>query len=188
MCERIRNATCIRHQGGDRLNQCREQRQFGGEPFRILIQAKGVVQDRNRDLVAAKRALQRIALDAFDQVAAPYDQAGLDGTEQLVAAERDDVGAVCQRFGDGGFVRQAKASEVDQRAAAEIDNERQVPFMRDGGERRRRDAARKSLDPVVARMHFEQEGRGFVDRAVRSRSGAYDLSCRLRGCDNPNVR
>ena len=66
-----------------------------------------------------------------DQVLAPDDQPGLRAAEQLVAAEGDDVGAVRERFARRRLVRQAVVLEIDQHAAAEIDDERQLVLVRE---------------------------------------------------------
>ncbi len=42
--------------------------------FGILVQAQRVMQDRQRDFVAAQGALERIAIDLFDQFAPADDQ------------------------------------------------------------------------------------------------------------------
>ena len=61
-----------------------------------------------------------------DQLLAADDEAGLRAAEQLVAGERDEVGAFGDRFGDRRLVRQAAARQIDQRAGAEIVDERHV--------------------------------------------------------------
>ncbi len=66
-----------------------------------------------------------------DQVLAADDEAGLRAAEQLVAGEGDEVGAVGDRFGDRRLVREAEAREIDQRAGAEIVDQRHVALVRE---------------------------------------------------------
>ncbi len=67
------------------------------------------MQDRQRDLVAAQGALQRIAIDPLDQFAPADDQPRLYRAEQFVAAERDEIGAFVERLAHGRFVRESEA-------------------------------------------------------------------------------
>ena len=99
----------------------------------LALQALGIrveLQDRfergERHLVDAQRALHRILADARDELLAPDDEARLRAAEELVAAERDDVRAVRERFARRRLVRQAVVLEIDEHAAAEIDDERQA--------------------------------------------------------------
>ena len=65
------------------------------------------------------------------EILAPDDEPRLRSAEQLVAAERDDVGAVRERFARRRLVRQAVVLEIDEHAAAEIDDERHAVLVRE---------------------------------------------------------
>src|SRR5436190_309522 len=68
---------------------------------------------------------RRVAASGLDRGAAAGEDAGLRPTEQLVARERDEVGAGGDGLGDGGLVGQAPPAlglAVDQRARAEVDH------------------------------------------------------------------
>jgi hypothetical protein len=49
---------------------------------------------------------------------------GLWSAQDLVAAEGHEVGPCPDRFGDGRLVREAELDQIDQRAAAEILDQR----------------------------------------------------------------
>ena len=62
----------------------------------------------------------------LDEVRAPDDDSGLRPAEQLVAGEADEVGARGEARGGGRLV-----AEVEQRARAEVVDERQPGSLRD---------------------------------------------------------
>ena len=74
--------------------------------------------------MSTQRALHRIAVELRDQILAADDEAGLRTAEQLVAGEGDEVGAVGDRLAHRRLVPEAEAREIDQRAGAEIVDER----------------------------------------------------------------
>ena len=59
-----------------------------------------------------------------DQILAADDEAGLRPAEQLVAGEGDEIGALGDGLAHRRLVREAEAREIDQRAGAEIVDER----------------------------------------------------------------
>ena len=116
-------------QRGDLVARARQQpqrRQPRGEAVGIGIEAQHRLERGEADLVEAQGPLQRVLRQRRDQIGAADDEAGLRPAEQLVAAEGDEIGAGLERLGDGRLVRQAPAVEIDQRAAAEILDQRQA--------------------------------------------------------------
>ena len=75
--------------------------------------------------------------EPLDEVGAAGDDPGLRPAEQLVAGEADEVGARRERGG-----RRRLALDVDERAGAEVVDERQPVPSRDRAPARRRAAAR----------------------------------------------
>ncbi len=134
------------------------------EEFGRTIEAEHRVERRERQLVDAQRALERILLEPANQVRAADDDAGLRSAEQLVAAERDEVGARGDRRAHGRLVRQAPALQVDERTAAEIDRDRHAALAPDRREIADRHALREAADRVVARVHLHQQRRARADR------------------------
>ena len=61
-----------------------------------------------------------------DQILAADDEAGLRPAEQLVAGEGDEIGALGDRLRDRRLMREPEAGEIDQRAGAEIVDQRHL--------------------------------------------------------------
>ena len=100
---------------------------------RIGVKTEHGLERRQPALVHAERALQRIAVELADQVGSADDDAGLRPPEKLVAAERHQIGAGRQGLPRRRLVRQSPGGEIDQRAAAEIDDVRErVPVGESG--------------------------------------------------------
>ena len=147
----------------------------------------GSAYSRNTASSAASRILSRRSArfsgffaSARDQLGAADDKPGLRPAEQLVAAERHQIGAGLQRLGDGRLVRQAPAFEIDQRAAAEILDKRQAALARQLRQPRRRHRSREALDFVIAGMDLEDQRRSPARSRRRSRADACGWSCRPR--------
>ena len=82
------------------------------------VQAERERDRRERGLVGAHRAGQRVASHPGDQVGPPDDQSGLRPTDQLVPAERDDVGPGLQAFAGDRLVGEAEGRGVEERPGA----------------------------------------------------------------------
>src|SRR5690606_20215938 len=113
-----------------RARQMAPCRQAFGQPVWIAIKAQSRFERGDTYLVQPRRPLQRIGGDGDDEVLAPDDEAGLRTTEQLVAGEGDEVRALGDRLGDGRLAAQAKACQIDQRAGAEIVDQRYAGLAR----------------------------------------------------------
>ena len=95
------------------------------QQFRRAIKLQHRFQRRERQFADTQRAFQRMLLDLRDQIAPPDDQARLRAAKQLVAAERDEVGAGFDGFAHGRLTRQTPLRQIDERAAAQIHRDRQ---------------------------------------------------------------
>ena len=100
-----------------------------------------------RHLFDAQRAQQRIVAQPRDEMRSPHDDAGLRTAEQLVAGERDEPDAVGKRLPHRALVRHAVLREVDERAAAEIFDDRLR--RRAGRARRARARATSCVKPSI---------------------------------------
>src|SRR5207249_6067860 len=89
----------------------------------------------DRELVRTHRAHERVRTQRGDGRGTPNGETGLRSTEQLVAAEGDDVGTRRDRLGDRFLAREAEARGVDERAAAEIVDERDAALVRERAQR-----------------------------------------------------
>ena len=67
---------------------------------------------------------QRIVAQARDEIRAPDDDTGLRAAEQLVARERYETDAVGKRLLHRALVLRAVLREIDERAAAEVFDDR----------------------------------------------------------------
>ena len=68
-----------------------EHAQHGQVAAAGAVGGQGALERRQRQLVGAERALERVAAHALDQLGAPGGDAGLRPAQELVAGERDDV-------------------------------------------------------------------------------------------------
>src|SRR5918995_4094973 len=89
----------------------------------------------------------------LDQVGAPGDDPGLRSAKQLVAGEADEIGAGRER----GCGRRL-AFDVDERAGAEVVEERQPVPLRDRRQLLQARLLREADDPEVRLVNAEQEG------------------------------
>ena len=97
----------------------------------------------------------------LDEVGPAGDDPGLRAAEQLVAREADEVGARRERRGRGRL-----ALDVDERAGAEVVDERQLVAPRDRRELLDAGLLREADDAEVRLVHAEQERGLGPDRAV----------------------
>ena len=133
-----------------------ERRELG-----VGEQRERPLERRQRQLVRAERALERMPAEPLDEVGAADDDPGLRPAEELVAREADEVGAVrdarrCRRL----------VPEVEQRPGAEVVDEREPGARRDPGELPCRDGLGEADDAVVRLVHPEDRRRVGADRAL----------------------
>ena len=82
-------------------------------PLRIEVEEQRPLERRERQLVRPERPLERMAPQPADQLGAAADDPGLRPAEELVARERDEVGARrrCSRGASGSSASGAKLPE-----------------------------------------------------------------------------
>ena len=127
----------------------------------VEVERERALERGERQLVGAERAMERVTAQLLDEVGAAGDDPGLRAAEQLVAREADEVGARRQRRGRGRL-----ALDVDERAGAEVVDERQLVAARDGRELLDAGLLREADDAEVRLVHTQQQRRLRPDRAV----------------------
>src|SRR5688572_3305692 len=100
--------------------------------------------------------MKRVCGHLLDEGRPTDGKPGLRSSEDLVAAERDDIGAEGDSLTYNRFLWQAEAAQVDERAAAEVLHDGHSPFSPDGHQLGKSDLRNEADDPVVARVHFQQ--------------------------------
>src|SRR5262249_20638413 len=106
------------------------------------------------ELVGTQRALQRMTTEALDEIRATDDDPGLRSAEELVAGEADEIGASGK-----GLPRGRLVADVDERARAEVVDERKPVAARDRGELLDTRLLGESDDAEVRLVHAEEECR-----------------------------
>ena len=121
------------------------------------VEGQRRLQPSGLQLVDPHRARERVLAQLCDQVGATDDAAGLGATEELVAAERDEVGAVGQRLAHARLLPGEPALGVQQ-ARADIEHERHAGLAGELGELGGRRRGREADHAVVRRMHLQDRG------------------------------
>ena len=106
---------------GDRLGEHAQHRDLAAGALGVEGESERALERRERQLVGAQRALQRMPPQPLDQVGAAGEDPGLRPAEQLVAREADEVGAGGEARRRGRLVadrRRARPSRDRRRAAA----------------------------------------------------------------------
>ena len=85
------------------------------------------------------------------------DEPGLRAAEQLVARERDQIGAVGDGFRDGRLVREPETRQINQRSRAEIVHERHTTRAGKCRELARIDLGGEAFDAVVRGVNLEDK-------------------------------
>ena len=101
---------------------------------------------------------------ALDQVGAAGEDACLRAAEELVAAERNEVGALGERAARVGLVGQDALFRTEQ-AAPDVEQQRDARRFRDGCEVGDADRRGEADDLVVGRMNLQDQRRPVVRRA-----------------------
>jgi hypothetical protein len=116
---------------------------------------------RERELVHAHRALQRMPAEPLDEVGAPRHDARLRAAEELVAGEADEIGACGERL-----ARRRLAWDVAERARTEVVDERQAVAARDRRELLDPRQLGEADDAEVRLVHAEEDRRLGPDRRL----------------------
>ncbi len=95
----------------ERPRERAERGEVAREIRRLPVDAQRRRERRERQLAAAERALERIRAQAIDELAPADDDPRLRPAEELVAAERDEVGAERDPLGDDRLLRQARSGD-----------------------------------------------------------------------------
>ena len=138
-----------------------EHRHLRERTHGVEVEEQRALERGEPELVDAQRAMQRMAPQPLDQVGAAEDDTGLRAAEQLVAAEADEVGALLERGARGRLV-----AEVDERAGAEIVEQRQLVPARDRGELAQRRALGEPDEAEVGLVHAQEQRRVCAGRRV----------------------
>ena len=124
------------------------------------------VERGERQLVEPQRARHRIAPQRVDETRPAEHDARLRSPEQLVAREAHEVGAQTQARRSVGFRRQTLRREIDERAAAEILDQRhavRAAELRQLGQRHLGDEAAQL---EVAAVDLEQQRGARAERSL----------------------
>ena len=166
LVQRARDRLGSRAELVDRCGGHAPERDRGDIAFEI--RARDLLHPRERRLVGADRARERVGLAPIHEVAAADDHAGLRSAEQLVAGEGDERGTGLEALARAGFVVQPfGSSRQPRRALVEetrtgIDDHRR-PERR---ELRHRRGRHEADHPVVRRVDLQQERGAFGERAL----------------------
>src|SRR5262249_27610740 len=125
--------------------------------LRLEVERERPLERRERELVRAHRALQRMAPQTLDELRGPDDDPRLWPAEELVAREADELGAGLEALPDRRLVL-----DPEQRSRSEIVDERQRVPLRDLRQLRDRWLLREPDEPEVRLVHPQH------DRGVRS--------------------
>ena len=155
------------------LAQHAQHRNLAQSPRGVEIEEQRPLERRQGELVEPECTLQRVAPQPLDQFRSAHDEAGLRAAEQLVAAEADEIGPRGQRLLRGRF-----CAEVEQRAGAEIVDERQIEAPGERSELPQRGLFGEADDAEVRLMHPQQE------RGVRTRGAFVVVDARPVRCSH----
>ena len=145
----------------ERLVQHPQHRHLAQRPLRVEVEPERPLERRQRELVRAQRALERVPPQRLDEVGAADDDPGLRAAEQLVAGEADEIGA--RRPGSPSRTARprgapARPSRGRRRAAAVAPRDR-----RELGDRR---LLGEADDAEVRLVHAQEHGRLRADRPL----------------------
>ena len=127
----------------------------------VEVERERALERSERQLVGAQSAVERMPPQLLDEVGAAGDDPGLRAAEQLVAREADEVGARGQGGGRGRL-----ALDVDERARAEVVEERQLVPAGDGRELLDARLLGEADDAEVRLVDAQEQRRLRPDRAL----------------------
>ena len=144
-----------------RLAQHAQHRHLGERALGVEIEQQRPLERGEAELVDAQRAVERMAPQPLDEVGAADDDPRLRAAEQLVAAEADEVGAGGERR-----ARRRLVGQVEQRAGAEVVEQRQRAARATAGELFERRLLGEADDAEVRLVHAEEQRGALVDRVL----------------------
>ena len=135
-------------------------------------------QRSQRQLPDSHRAQQRVLSDPPDELGTPDDDPCLGPTQELVAAESDDVGAGLERSFKVGLGAEPERGGLSKQAGAEIVNNGETRWLRDLRQSLDADLADETGLAEVRAVHFEEHpglgpDRFLVVSNVRAIGGAH---------------
>lgn len=142
-----------------RLGRQHAQRRYLLQRLAIAVDAQRRFEGRQRQLVAAQGAIQRMRAALRDALGAAEQDAALRATEQLVAGESHHVGAIAQALVHARLVAKARQRGLPQQARTEVLQQQEPARAHRAGQFGQRRHAGKTLDAVVAGVHL-QPGHG----------------------------
>ena len=163
-----------------------QHRDLAPRALRVEVERERRLERGERQLVGAQRALERVPAQALDEVGAADDDARLRAAEQLVAARsrrgRAPRGERCR-------ARTARRSSGDERAGAEVVDERQPVRARDRARARASVGLLGEADDAEVRLvHAQEHARSPARSRARSRRRACGWSCRPRRAARRSAR
>src|SRR5437667_2133658 len=150
----------------DVFGQHPEYRYFTPGDLRIAIERQRRFERGQGELIGPDCPGERIGAASVDRRLRAEQDPGLRATEQLVAGEDDRVDAARQRLADAWLSRKPPSGEVEQQAAAQIEQARDPGAARHGGDVARGHFAREARHPEVGAVHLEEQARRGADGAL----------------------
>src|SRR6185436_16657439 len=137
-----------------------------GRELRVEVQRERRLERSQGQLVRAERALERMPSQPLDELGAADDDPRLRAAEQLVAGEADEVGSGLQALARGRLVAERQAAACEERARAEVVDERQAMYAGDPNEVGEPRLLCEADHSEVRLVDAEQQRRLRADRAV----------------------
>src|SRR5438094_306305 len=150
----------------DVFGQHPEYRYFTPGDLRIAVGRQRRFERGQGELIGPDCPGERIGAASVDGRLPAEQDPGLRATEQLVAGEDDCVDAARQRLADAWLSRKPPSGEVEQQAAAQIEQARDPGAARHGGDVARGHFAREARHPEVGAVHLEEQARRGADGAL----------------------
>jgi len=122
----VRESDRTRVHGLGRLGEHAQNGHLAQRAHGIEVEDERALERRERELVGAQGALERVASQPLDQLGSADDDPRLRPAEQLVAGEADEVGSRRERL-----ARRRLALERHEHARAEVVHERQSVLRRE---------------------------------------------------------
>src|SRR5262249_42207594 len=133
---------------------------------RLAIEPERRAERRHAELVGTERAAERVRREPRHEVATADDDARLRAAEELVAAERHEIGARGDAVAHAGAGRRPVRGLIERRAAGEMVQAGYGVLRADRAQPAQLDVRREADDPVVARVDLDEEARLRADGAA----------------------
>src|SRR5581483_3761063 len=114
-------------------------------------------------LVEPQRPEHRIATDSLHQHGIAGDDPGLRASQQLIAAEGNQVRSRSEAFADERLV-DSEGAQIYDAAAAQVFINRNTALASQGAQIAQLGPRRESLDAKIARVHAHQQTRAVSNR------------------------